>query len=71
MHSPYGAIVLRGFAGGGDNEVVEEADLRDSGEVGEATGEIKVAFAWFEVAGWMVVCSIKTIVNPIVCLPYL
>ena len=35
--------------------MVEEADLRDFGEVGEAAGEIKVAFARFEVAEWMVV----------------
>lgn len=50
--------------------MVKEADLRDFGEFGKATGEIKVAFAWFEAAGWMVVCNIKTIVDPIECLLY-
>ena len=35
--------------------MVEEADLRDFGEFGEAACEINVAFAWFEVAGGMVV----------------
>lgn len=35
--------------------MVEEADLRDFGEVGETAGKIKVAFARFEVSGGMVV----------------
>lgn len=40
--------------------MVEEADLRDFGEVGETAGEIKVAFARFNVAGWLVVCHFST-----------
>lgn len=40
--------------------MVEEADLRDFGEVGKAAGEIKVAFAVFEVAGGMVTHHFST-----------
>ena len=53
--------------GGGDDEVVEEADLRDFGEVGEAAGEIKVAIAWFEVAGGVVyvISTLRFLDNPL------
>lgn len=40
--------------------MVVEADLRDFGDVGEAAGKIKVAFAWSEVAGGMVVCHFNS-----------
>ena len=40
---------------GGDDEMVEEVDLRDFAKLDEAAGEVEIGFAWFEIAGGMVV----------------
>ena len=49
------------------SEVVEEADLRDFGEFGEALGKIKVAFACFNVPdGWLYIISAPSFIdNPL------